>query len=293
VNSTVNEMLESFGGKDATRQQAGLRGQDVANALVRKELGLKPDTPLTDTLMEQLNTKAGQTYRDIAGLSPNAKTALNAYMDARQRYNQFSTEHARTGTVAAYDMAQKYKTDMGYLEKALESEAAKAGRTDLLQQLPSARQEIAKIKDVSRALNESTGNVSPVYFGNRLKNNKPVSGELEVIGAMQRAFPRVFKEGEKIPAPGVSHVNSMASTALGLGGYATAGPGGALLAALPLGRGPVRNLILSEPYQNLMLNPRYGGAVANTAAKIPPLSIDPVVAALLGRTATLPEGGPQ
>jgi len=288
--STINEALESFAGKAATKQQAALRNQETTNALVRKELGLPKDAALDPQLLESMRQQAAKPYQDVAALSPNAQSVLEALKDARQNKNLALNEYKRQGTRSAYHDAQRYGQEADLLEKQLELEASRAGQPQLMQDLAAARTTIAKIHDVERALTDQTGNVSAPMLGRELDKMKPLSGELEAIGNFRNAFPQVAQEAEKIPAPGVSHVNSLTSALLGAGGYASMGPGGALLAAAPLARGPVRNLILSKPYQNLMVNPSYAGPMDRALASVGPVHIDPMVAAVLARGVTSQNG---
>jgi hypothetical protein len=58
----VNTALESISGKAATRQAAAEANQKVTNSLVRQDLGIAPDTPITPQTLAQVRTQAGQVY---------------------------------------------------------------------------------------------------------------------------------------------------------------------------------------------------------------------------------------
>lgn len=288
--SSINEALESFGGKAAIKQEAALRNQQTTNALARKELGIPPNEALTPDLLASMRAGAATPYQEIASISPNAQGVLEALKDARQQKNLALSEYQRQGTRSAYHAAQRYGMDADMLEKQLELEAGKAGRPELLQELATSRKKIAQIHAVEKALTDQTGNVSAPMLGRELDKYKPLTGELEAIGNFRNAFPQIAQEAEKVPAPGVSHVNSLTSAMLGAGGYAAGGPAGAMAGAIPMLRGPVRKMILSKPYQQLMVNPTYVGPVDRALASVPPVQINPMVAAMLARGVTSQNG---
>lgn len=347
TKSTINEALESFAGKAATKQQAALKAAENTTALAKRGIGVPADQALTDDLLKGMLDKESKAYKDVAALSPVAKKALNdlqqTRFDAKEQWNYYN----RSGNPEAGKQARALSAKAEELEALIDKEASTiveqygvrtspapmrnpppsdipqletraittgkdvggpaearvmpslemekigettAGDPNLLNNLRAARERMAKIHDVARALNESTGSVSAQHFGRDLRAGRPLTGELKTIGEFQRTFPQIAQDAEKIPAPGVSHVNSLTSAILGAGGYASMGPSGALLAAAPLARGPVRNLILSKPYQKLMVNPSYAGPVDRALAAVPPVQIDPMVAAILARGATSQNG---
>lgn len=59
--SMMNRAVEGVAGKLSTRQLASARNQEVTNKLVRQELGVPDDVPLTPDLMAQLRREAYQT----------------------------------------------------------------------------------------------------------------------------------------------------------------------------------------------------------------------------------------
>ena len=58
--SMLNRALEGYAGKLSTRQLASARNQEVTNRLVRQDLGVPDDVPLTPELMSQLRRDAYQ-----------------------------------------------------------------------------------------------------------------------------------------------------------------------------------------------------------------------------------------
>lgn len=59
--SVMNRAIEGVAGKLSTRQLASARNQEVTNTLVRRELGIADDTPLTPELMSQIRRDAYQS----------------------------------------------------------------------------------------------------------------------------------------------------------------------------------------------------------------------------------------
>jgi len=60
--SAVNTALESVSGKAATRQAAAETNQKVTNSLVRQDLGIAADTPITPQTLQGVRAQAGQVY---------------------------------------------------------------------------------------------------------------------------------------------------------------------------------------------------------------------------------------
>lgn len=124
-----------------------------------------------------------------------------------------------------------------------------AGAPDLLQRLAAARQLIARTHDVERALNLGSGNVSAPILGRLYDQGRPLSGELGLVARFAQAFPRVAREVEMVPPSGVSGTDAASSALLGTVGFGAGGPAGVAAAGLPLLRGPARNTVLSQKYQ--------------------------------------------
>lgn len=65
--SATATALESISGKAATRQSAMAANQKVTNSLVRSDLGLAPDTPITQQALENVRAQAGKVYNQVKG----------------------------------------------------------------------------------------------------------------------------------------------------------------------------------------------------------------------------------
>lgn len=275
--SGVNKRLESIAGKAAVGQEAQIRNQAVTNKLVREELNLPANVPITETLLEWARGRASAPYREIERLPtpqptiggtqfhpvlqpgvPPAKTLLDLRKARKEAQNHYQ-HNSRSGDPAALEKAEAAWAEAERLEGVLEQVATDAGRVDLVPQLREARQYMAKTFDVQRALNLGDGNVDARVLGAMLDKGKPLSGKLETIAKFSEAFRPYTREGGLVPTPGVSKVEALAAMMLGGGGAAAVGPVGLLAGALPLASGPVRSAVLSPAYQSRAAQPRYGG----------------------------------
>jgi hypothetical protein len=63
----VNTALESISGKAATRQAAAETNQKVTNTLVRQDLGLASDAPITAQALAGVRAQAGKAYEAVRG----------------------------------------------------------------------------------------------------------------------------------------------------------------------------------------------------------------------------------
>ena len=254
VNPTfAGNAIEGFAGKAALKQQAELKNQDVTNRLVRQELGIAENAPITEASLNQLRTVAAEPYRQIAGLSPMAGKALQRLRDTRAEAKDFWKHYDVSATPASKRQAEALDQRAEMLERFIETTARRSGRTELIDQLRESRTYIAKTYDIERALNLGNGNVDAQIIGRLLDRGKPLSGNLEVIAKFAEGPGRQYsREGSKVPPSGVSGTALPMSVGLGAGGAHFVSPEiGALMALTPFARGGVRSAVLSNPIQNL------------------------------------------
>jgi hypothetical protein len=86
--SLTQSILESIGGKAATKQQASGTNASATNAVARNVLGVPADTPLSEQMLEDYRNQVAQPYRDVAALpapipprttgTPSGLSTLNA-----------------------------------------------------------------------------------------------------------------------------------------------------------------------------------------------------------------------
>lgn len=283
----LTNTLESIGGKAAMNQEAAIRNQAVTNRLAKSALGIPENVDITETVLEGIRREAAAPYEAIGQMSERARVDLDALLqstlaptehqtavnraavsdqinslttlasadvralrDARFRANQGFRHYERSADPEALASAQAAQAEAESLEGAIEQAASVAGTPGMVDQLRAARQRIAQTYDVERALNLGDANVSAPILGKALDRGKPLSGPLETIGSFAEAFPSAVREGSKVPTPGVSALLPVGALLSGAAGNAAFGPAGMALAAAPFARGPVRSIVLSEPYQN-------------------------------------------
>jgi hypothetical protein len=256
----ISRRLESVAGKAAIGQEAAVRNQKVTNEIVRRELGLPKSAGISEDALNTLRDKLAAPYREVARIDSEAAAALEKLKQVRFDANAQHKFYAHTPNPEVLAKAKALDTEASRLESYLEGIAANAGKGNLVSELRDARRQIAKTYDVERALNIGTGDIAAKSLGKALDKGKPLSGGLATAGRFAEAFPSYAREGATIPTPGVSKSEAIMGTLLGVGGYAGLGPYGAALAALPMASGPVRSMLLSRPYQNMVM-PNYAPAV--------------------------------
>jgi len=263
----INNRLEGIAGKTALGQESVLRNQAVTTALARKGLGLAEDQPIDLAALEAIRRKSGAPYAETATL-PNPQSLARGYSAPQQRIasakileNLKQARNDAQGWYQAYERSAspddlkkaKAADNMAHsLDAELGNRARAAGRNDLRQQLHEARTEIAKSYTVQKALNFATREIDPAKLGQLYKKGKGrvLTGDLKTIGEMQQAFPDYMKRGEGVKTPGVSKIEAVTSLAGGgVGGLIGGGVGAFFGAALPLMSTPIRNMLLSGPYQ--------------------------------------------
>lgn len=282
----VASTVESLGGKAAIAQEASIRNQQVTNALARKAAGLAPDQEITEATLDAARRTLAAPYREVAALSQRAASALERLGDARLDAKDFWKQYATHPSPAARKAAIKADEMVEMLERVIEKEAAKAGKSGLVDAVKQARVALAKNFDVEKALNLGDGNVEARIIGQMLEARgvKGLTGELQVIGRVARAF-RDFVRHAPVgqSAPDVSKLTPYAAALLGLGGYTASdklgmGPWGMAAAGLPFLSGSARSVALSQLMQRVM--PSYAPSAPVRLADIAARSRLPAAAAV-------------
>lgn len=275
--SFVTDRLESVAGKAATNQQAGITNQEVTNSLAKQALGLPDDMALSKTALEQVRNTASAPYQEIAKLSPQAATDLEALKQARNDAQGWFNAYNRSASPNDLKTAKQFQATAEQLEQSLQTAAQQAGRPDLIPQLQAARVQIAKSYTVQRALNDANGDVSAPVLGRLFQKEKPLTDGLDTIGKFNTAYPQISRPGANIPAPGVSKAEALTAAMMAMGGLATGHPAAAFAGLLPLASHPARSLALSKALQQM---PTYGpSAMSQIGASVAP-AISPMARAL-------------
>lgn len=268
--SFLNKRLESLAGKAAVGQEAAKRNQATVTDMAAEELGLPKGTPITEGRLEAFRDAASAPYRKLTAISPRAEALLQRLRQTRKDANAYFRHYDVSADPASQAKAQGLSQTADQLEGMLDKLAAKSGQAGLVDDMREARTKIAKSWDIERAMNVGDASVSAPSLGRSVDRGAPLSGNLELAGKFQQAFPSAMREGASVPSPGVSKSEAIIAALMGGGGAAAFGPLGAGLAALPLASGPARSLALSKGYQKLMGEPDYKpGMISRMAREIP------------------------
>lgn len=295
--SIKNRFLEGWAGKISTAQGAAIKNQPLLNKAGLKALGIADDVPVTPELLNEVRSNAGKAYSAIAkvgSIPVDSSYRMAIHSGARQnakmlsKYPSMGSKEieslSKTLNVKNLDgedavtLIKKLRNDaslnisardpakdaLGRYQKkaadAIESMVGrhleKTGQRDLLNDFQKARTTIAKTYTIEKALNESTGNVVGSKLAQELRKGKPLSGDLLQAAKVSQAFPKATQEITS-SMPGISPldmaVGAMGSASLGSPSF---------MSYLGL-RPAVRSLLLSRPYQDLMLTPDYKQGLLN------------------------------
>lgn len=264
--------LESVGGKAAVGQEASIRNQQITNKIARREAGLGADEALSEGSLAKARERLSAPYREVADISPRAKSALEKLQEARQDSKDAWKKYGGpSGGPEERRAALAADNKVEVLERLIEKEAQGAGKPDLLQRLREARVAIAKNHNVESALVQGSGDVDAHVIGRILdkKGEKAITGGLQTIGKFAQAFPTFAREkpvGQS--SPGIGQLKPYLAGALGVGGYEASqhygfGPWGGAAAGLALLGGPARSIALSKLMQHV---PEYRASAARRIA---------------------------
>jgi hypothetical protein len=274
--SLPNRLLEGVSGKISTAQNASARNQSVTNNLIKNEIGLPPDAPLTLENLDAVRAQAGQTYGVISKLGKlnasgadlpksidvisrrdpmtmsntttvDAGEVVRAWKQANSDANAYYRAYARDANPETLAKAKSALSDAKQIDGFLEKQLSAAGQDDLLQSLKNARVLIAKTYSVEKALNPITGNVDARKLAGDLKKGKILSGGLLQAGEFAGRFPKAAQMPEGMGSlPQVSPLD----WAVGATGAAAGNPA---MAAAMLTRPLTRAATLSPFVQNRLI----------------------------------------
>lgn len=312
----LSTTLAALGGKIKTQQAASEHNQEVTNSLVGAELGVPPGTPLSPQVFEQIRQGAGIHYANVASAIPivNADHAYDVIVanlgsrtaqaraffpnitknkgiddlvaelqSVRQfpgragldivkqlRYEATVNLRSQDPKAAQLGLAQRQAADA--IDGLIERNLAATGQQNLVNEYRAARQVIAKSYDVQSATNPATGDVRASRLAVLAAKGRPLTGNLDTVARVAAAFPKAVQ----MPA-GFGHDEGMSAldAFFSIGSIAAGHPEAAIAT---FARAPVRQTILSRPYQ---------GAMASTPqpATIPlPLLLQPGFGAVVPPT---------
>jgi hypothetical protein len=282
----LNSALEGLSGKIKTSQAASQRNQRITNDLIKQELGLAQDQPISKEALTAYMQRQGSAYEAVKGAGElGADDAYRAALErirsqyagaardfpglARPEVDSLVTalQRDKFGADAAVDAIKVLREnadkafrsgDSGFgkankeaaraIEDLMERNLAAKGADDLLGSYRGARQNIAKAKTVEKALNEGTGDVSAQAIAAALKKGKPLTGNLRTVAETAQSFPKATQA-----LPQNYNALSPLDYAAGMLG-ATQNP---LAMAAVAARPGVRSALLSQAYQSRLAPPTY------------------------------------
>lgn len=276
--SALSNALERYAGKASVAQKASNMNRQTLNELARTEIGLSRDAPIIPETLKPLKQKAWDVYETMKGLGTftadadfnralaaiqkehsgslvkksgvddlvaslkqkhlNAEDVINTIKqlrsDADTLFRNPNRDHHATALAKASKAAAKALEDLTERHIAPSRTGSK-----MLKDFRSAREQLAKIGSVERAMVESTGDIDPAAFARMLAKGKPLTGGLRQIGEFSQATKNRYSQRGVNDIPGGSPLD--AAVALGT----TAVTQNPTWLALALGRPLARNLALS------------------------------------------------
>lgn len=309
--SFTSNRIESLGGKAAVKQMALDNNQPIVDSLVKKAIGVRDDVALSDDLLKGLRAQASAPYRSAEQLAAeqvgksSTKSMATGKMietpivkDGKQLVQEineardvtralWADSKSATGTArnTAREAAKASEARLSTLENQLNKMAINQGNPQLVNELNSARKQIAKLYTVDDALNKGTGSIDAAKLGTKFAKNKPLDGELKEIGRFANAFQTkgIVPRGGMLSGADISALEPMAMAGYGmLGNVGTGNAAGLLAGGIPLLRSPARSLALSKLMQSTpnyaqgltprlfegLLSPRYA-PMALTGSTVP------------------------
>jgi len=301
-NSVVANVLDiAAGGRPKMAQAAAIKNQGVTNSLAAKALGLPENTPLNNSVLDQVRRDAftngyapvraagdvtpGPAYTQaLDAIEQASKGASRSFPSAVKNEIPDMVDSLRVGKFDAGDGLQMSQilrdaADKAYasgdkalgkanrdaskaVEDAIEEHLQSVGMPDALAAFRDARKLIAKTYTVQKGLNDTTGNVSAKAIATQLKKGKPLTDELESIGRAAQ-LPGNSLRDMMYATPAGSQLESVLSTG---GAIASHNP---LLLAIPAARSGLRSLMLSDSVQKAIPAPSYQSNLLRALASDP------------------------
>lgn len=274
---TIPKIIEGLAGEPKLAKLASEKNAPVINALIRKDVGLPEDVPISRVELAKIRKEEGKAYEAVknSGTLQTDLSYKNDLANIRKSYDTAATDFAhrsenpfkkiidgldkksfdaasaveeikllRGDADTAYNSGNKslgkaYKDMAQALDDQLLRHLQNTGPTKIHADYLAARQRIAKTYAADAALNDSTGNINAAMYANALKNGKKLSGEAETVARFAQQFPRSAQRSEKIGSTGPTIMDLL---------MATMGKEALLAGARPV----ARHGLLAGPIQDLM-----------------------------------------
>ncbi len=283
----INQSVESLAGSAKMQRAASQKNAAVTNDLIRKDIGLPEDQPITRETLSQVRKEASTAYdaiknvgeikndpqyfQDLSKVSSSYDTASKSYPHRSENPFQKTLDGLSQPIVDSAAAIEEVKLLRSDADKAFQTgdkglatayrglaqavddsldRSLKTVSPDLenaVADYRQARKTIAKSYLAEKALNETTGNIDASVYANALKNKTPLDGGALQVGKFARQFPQLSRPAEKLAS----------STGPTIGDLLAAGISKEWL--LAGARPAARSIVLSKPYQNLMTKPKVEG----------------------------------
>jgi hypothetical protein len=297
----ANRALEGLAGKLTTAQAASARNQSVTNDLAKKAIGARELSAEGLAEVRKQANRAYDDLAKMGGFVADADfhKALDQAAESSAAMREYFPELANTevdalvaglksrsefGAQATIEAIKKFRADARTLKRAddptkvalgrahnqvanaledlIDRNLQAAGAPEVLAHYRTARQTLAKVYDVEKALNAATGNINARKLAQEKAKGRPLSGELGRIADFAATFPKAAQSVDSMGSlPGVSPLDWVGAGTLSAG---TANP--AMLATV-LARPMARNLALSGPVQSRLAQSAGPGLVERLLAE--------------------------
>lgn len=253
--------MKAAGGSTAFQRDASMANAPRMLEILKEDIGAAPNQALSQTTFTDLKFRAEEPYRQLAGISPVAKDAVDTWKqanaDAAKAYRKAVTDNNPQAREAARTYGKQADDAFGIMEK----EATASGNPGLIKDIKDARVQLSKIWTVQNATSAGNGFPDAKVLAAMFEDNPgKFTGGLETIGRIASAMPQVLQDPRKSS-------NMMRNVGFGAAGAAAAIGGSALgtpLAGAALGVGAatipplMRQAMMSRAAQAATFLPQYG-----------------------------------
>lgn len=266
-----SDLVESVAGKAKIAQETIEHNAKQATLWAKRDLGLPDNAPLSRDLLDQYKKTVIQPYKEVDQLFQQAKASgtlpyfpryhsqsltdefVEASQDAKSLWRAYS--EASVKDINVLKAAKSADKKVEAIVKDMDMVARHVGVKDLPVRVAAAKKLYAKASDVEAALNPGSGHVSLEVLGALRKESDKLTGRLKDLGDFALQFPRSARSLEKSAPSGVSGTDAgMSATLATLGSAGSGSILGATAGGLPLLRGPAGRHVLSDMYQDALLD---------------------------------------
>jgi hypothetical protein len=252
--SLTNRVLDTVGNRANVARKALLMNDATAVKMAKREIGIPADREITsDSVSDAFASAAKKFYEPVASISAQAADAIK----------QRSLAKTRLGNARAVLSDPTNKTPANVQELADAELAMQKADADLataagpagLKSIQDGDTLWAKINDVWDATNKGTGSLDPSKIGRTYNETEKLSGDLEKIGAFNKAAgSAVSREASNVPQGWIGRLSP--TFGAGVGFSAGGVPGMILGGAAPVAAEEIaRRYQLSRARQSRLAQP--------------------------------------